>query len=68
LKSQDGVKLDPVRRELVCLTWSRVSSGFPVVVLAAAPAHPATNYAAVDQRKDRIIRSTDSGRTWAIAD
>jgi photosystem II stability/assembly factor-like uncharacterized protein len=48
-------------------TWSRANSGFPVTTLAVDPARPATIYAAVDRRKYRILKSTDSGQTWAIA-
>jgi photosystem II stability/assembly factor-like uncharacterized protein len=47
-------------------TWSRTSPGFPAYTLAVEPAHPTTIYAGVDQ-PTRILRSTDSGRTWTIA-
>jgi photosystem II stability/assembly factor-like uncharacterized protein len=40
--------------------------GLGAGVLAVDPARPTTIYAGVDQRKYRIIKSTDSGRTWAI--
>ena len=48
-------------------TWSRASARFPVTALAVDPAHPATIYAGVgDNPEPRILRSTDSGRSWAI--
>ena len=47
-------------------TWRRTSASFPVTALAVDPARPATIYAGVDQREHRIVKSTDSGGTWAI--
>jgi photosystem II stability/assembly factor-like uncharacterized protein len=49
------------------VTWRRVSPGVSVYVLAVDPAHPATIYAGVNEPDYRILRSTDSGGTWAIA-
>ena len=48
------------------VTWSQAIK-LPVTALAVDPTRPATIYAGVAKRKYRIIRSTDSGRTWAIA-
>ena len=48
--------------------WTQVSRlGFPVLVFALDPARPETMYAAIDRdHRNRILRSNDGGRTWAI--
>ena len=47
--------------------WSRAISGFHVTALAVDPTRPATVYAGVERPEHRILRSTDSGQTWAVA-
>jgi photosystem II stability/assembly factor-like uncharacterized protein len=47
-------------------TWTQTLSGVGGA-LAVDPARPATIFAALNGRKDRIARSTDSGRTWVLA-
>ena len=47
--------------------WSRAGARYPVTALAVDPGHPATIYAGVGHNPEpRILRSTDSGRSWAI--
>ena len=52
-------------------TWSRAVSGVSILALAVDPARPTTIYAAGSDKthadKVRILRSTDSGRTWTIS-
>jgi photosystem II stability/assembly factor-like uncharacterized protein len=47
-------------------TWTQRLSGVGGG-LAVDPARPTTIFAALGGRKDRIARSTDSGRTWVLA-
>jgi photosystem II stability/assembly factor-like uncharacterized protein len=53
-------------------TWSKVFSGFGVVRIAVDPKRPSTIYAAGSAGSDRthheprLLRSTDSGRTWTV--
>jgi photosystem II stability/assembly factor-like uncharacterized protein len=55
-------------------TWSELFAGFGVDKVAVDPTRPATIYAAGWTGRDpthaneyRLLRSTDSGQTWAIA-
>jgi photosystem II stability/assembly factor-like uncharacterized protein len=49
--------------------WTHLSVlGFGVLAFALDPARPKTIYAAIDRdHRNRILRSTDSGHTWATA-
>ena len=56
-------------------TWSEVFAGFGVDKVAVDPARPSTLYAAGWAGRDpthpnefRLLRSTDSGHTWTVAD
>ena len=47
-------------------TWNQAGARVPVTALAVDPAHPATIYAGVgDNPQPRILRSTNSGQSWA---
>ena len=55
-------------------TWSEVFSGFGVEKVAVDPKRPSTIYAVgwaffdpAHGSKVRVLRSTDSGRTWTVA-
>jgi photosystem II stability/assembly factor-like uncharacterized protein len=50
-------------------TWTHVGLlGFGVLAFALDPAHPKTIYAAIDRNhRNRILRSTDGGHSWASA-
>jgi photosystem II stability/assembly factor-like uncharacterized protein len=48
-------------------TWTRALSDITAGALAVDPARPATIYAALHGRTERVARSTDGGRTWITA-